>query len=189
MTIRTRATIEDLYNVPDGAKAELVDGKLVTLKPTGGDPGYAGDEIFVALREYARRTGYGRAVSDNKGFRVSLPHRESFSSDAALYVGPNPGMKFYDGAPIFAAEVRSESDYGPDAEAAMARKRADYFAAGTLVVWDVDLLGDIVVRAYRAGDPERPLTFRRGDAAHAEPAVPGWTLPVIELFPAEDVRG
>ena len=42
-------------------------------------------------------------------------------------------MKFYDGAPIFAAEVRSESDYGPDAEAAMARKRADYFAAGTLV--------------------------------------------------------
>jgi Uma2 family endonuclease len=182
MTIRTRATIEDLYNVPDDAKAELVGGKLVPSRPTGGDPGYAGDEIFVALREYARRTGYGRAVSDNKGFRVSLPHRESFSPDAALYLGPNPGMKFYDGAPVFAAEVRSESDYGTEAEAAMARKRADYFAAGTLVVWDVDLLGEIVVRSYRAGDPERPFIFRRGDVAHAEPAVPGWTLPVDNLF-------
>lgn len=182
MTVQTRATIEDLYNLPDGAKAELVDGKLVLLMPTGGDPGYAGDEIFVALRAYARRTGHGRAVSDNKGFRVSLPHRESFSPDAALYIGPDPGMRFYDGAPVFAAEVRSERDYGPPAERDLARKRADYFAAGTLVVWDVDLLGEIVVRSYRASDPDRPFSFRRGELAHAEPAVPGWTLPVDDLF-------
>jgi len=185
MGSETRVASDDLYHVPGDAKAELVDGMVVTVPASGGDPGYAGDEIFVSLREYARRTGYGRAVSDNKGFRVSLPHRESFSPDAALYVGPNPGMKFYDGAPIFAVEVRSESDYGPDAEAAMARKRADYFAAGTLVVWDVDLLGDVVVRSYRADVPQRALLFRRSEAAHAEPAVPGWILPIDELFPAD----
>jgi len=50
------------------------------------------------------------------------------------------GMRFASGAPIFAVEVRSENDYGPAAERAMAAKRADYFACGTLVVWDVDLL-------------------------------------------------
>lgn len=182
MTVQTRATIDDLYNLPADAKAELVDGKLVLLMPTGGAPGYAGDEIFASLREYARRTRHGRAVSDNKGFRVALPNRESFSPDAAFYVGPNPGMKFYEGAPIFAAEVRSERDYGADAELALARKRADYFAAGTLVVWDVDLLGAAVVRSYRASAPEQPLTFGRDDIAHAEPAVPGWSLPVADLF-------
>jgi Uma2 family endonuclease len=91
-------------------------------------------------------------------------------------------MKFLVGAPIFAAEVRSENDYGPAAERKMAAKRADYFAAGTLVVWDVDLLSEDAVRVYRASDPDRPTIYRRGDIAEAEPAVPGWRMPVNDLF-------
>jgi Uma2 family endonuclease len=83
------------------------------------------------------------------------------------------------------AEVRSDEDYGPVAERAMADKRADYFAAGTLVVWDVDVLREQVVRVYRASDPARPVTYRRGEVAEAEPAVPGWSMPVADLFPPE----
>ena len=64
----------------------------------------------------------------------------------------------------------------------MAAKRADYFAAGTLVVWDVDVLNDEVVRVYRATDPEHPTIYRRGELAEAEPAMPGWSMPVEELF-------
>jgi Uma2 family endonuclease len=67
----------------------------------------------------------------------------------------------------------------------MIAKRADYFAAGTLVVWDVDLLSDDVVRVYRSNEPEKPTIFRRGQVAEAEPAVPGWTMPVNDLFPDE----
>jgi Uma2 family endonuclease len=182
METRHRATIEDLYHVPDNGKAEIVDGELVQMAPTGGDPGFAGDEIFASLRIHARRTGVGRAVSDNKAFRVNLPNRESLSPDAGLFIGPSPGMKFYEGAPIFAVEVRSEGDYGPGAEAKLAAKRKDYFAAGTQVVWDVDLLSEDVVRVYRVSDPETPTVYRRGDTAEAEPAVPGWSLRVDELF-------
>ena len=65
---------------------------------------------------------------------------------------------------------------------AIAAKRADYFAAGTLVVWDVDMLSPHVVRVYRASDPQNPKVYSRGDVAEAEPAVPGWTLPVDDLF-------
>ena len=54
MSTTTRATIEDLYKV--AGKAELVNGEIVHMPPTGDDPGYAGDEIFVSLREYAKRT-------------------------------------------------------------------------------------------------------------------------------------
>jgi Uma2 family endonuclease len=64
----------------------------------------------------------------------------------------------------------------------MAAKRADYFATGTKVVWDVDLLGDDVVRVYRATDPQQATVYRRGELAEAEPAVPGWTMNVNELF-------
>ncbi|HSH78399.1 MAG TPA: Uma2 family endonuclease [Herpetosiphonaceae bacterium] len=140
MSAKTEATLEDLLAVPDNAKAELVDGEVVPMSPTGGLPGYAADEIYASLREYARRTGSGLAVGDNRAFVVNLPNRKSFSPDAAYYTGSRPTMRYFDGAPVFAVEVRSENDYGGQAEREIARKRADYFAAGTLVVWDVDLL-------------------------------------------------
>ncbi|HKY42047.1 MAG TPA: hypothetical protein VJM50_03070, partial [Pyrinomonadaceae bacterium] len=81
--------------------------------------------------------------------------------------------------------VRSEGDYGPRAERAMAAKRADYFATGTLVVWDVDLLSDNVIRVYRATEPGTPAIYRHGENAEAEPAVPGWSIAVDDLFPEE----
>jgi Uma2 family endonuclease len=91
-------------------------------------------------------------------------------------------MKFFEGAPAFAAEVRSENDYGPRAEREIAQKIADYLATGTQVVWDVDLLGEDTIKVHRASDPNTPTIYRRGEIAEAEPAVPGWTMPVDDLF-------
>ena len=175
-----RATIEDLYKTP--GKAELVNGNLVLMPPTGIDLGNAATEILVSLYRYVRHSDRGRAFGDNVGFLVDLPNRQSFSPDAAYCADDQRGMKFYQGAPAFAVEVRSENDYGPAEERTMAAKREDYFAAGTQVVWDVDLLGEDAVRVFRASDPDHPTVYRRGDTAEAEPAVPGWTMPVDDLF-------
>ncbi len=179
MSTKTRATLEDLYKVE--GKAELVNGEIVHMPPSGDEPSSAGFEIAANLKDYARRIGRGRAYPDGTGFHVNLPHRESFSPDAAYHVGSRTGMRFLEGAPIFAVEVRSDNDYGPAAERAMAAKRTDYFACGTLVVWDVDLLSQDVIKSYKATAPEHPVIFRRGDIADAEPAVPGWRMPVKDL--------
>ena len=109
MTTRTSSTIDALYRVRDNAKAEIVDGALVPMSPTGGLSGLA-------------------------------------------------------------------------ATAEMAAKRADYFAAGTRVVWDVDLISTEVVRVYRTDSPLVPTVYRRGAEAEAETAVPGWRMAVDELF-------
>jgi len=180
MVTKTRATYDDLMQVE--GKAEIIDGEIVEFMATGAMPGYAGDEIFVWLREYARRTRSGTAIGDNKGFKVNLPRRQSFSPDAAYYVGKSPKMDFYEGAPLFAVEVRSKNDYGATAEREMATKRDEYFLAGTKVVWDVDVLGEIVVRKYTAEAPDTPTEFRRGEVADAEPALPDWTIPIDALF-------
>lgn len=180
MSTKTEATIEDLYKL-DG-KGEIVNGEVVPMSPTGQSPHHAARAIFISLYEYERRTRSGYATTDNAGFAVDLPRRKSFSPDAAFYLGEVSGMKFFDGAPAFAAEVRSENDYGSKAERRMAEKRADYFAAGTLVVWDVNLLSEEVVRVYRAGEQETPKMYRRGETAEAETAVPGWSMPVDDLF-------
>jgi Uma2 family endonuclease len=182
MSTRNEATIEDLYNVHEDGKAEIVDRELVLMSPTGDLPSSAASEVAVSLREYARRTKTGRAYIDNTAFIVNLPHRKSFSPNAAFYIGPRAGGKFLDGAPIFAVEVRSEGDYGRADQERSARKRADYFAAGTLAVWDVDVLRDGIIRCYRADNPDVPRVFQRGESADAEPALPGWTMPVDDLF-------
>jgi Uma2 family endonuclease len=184
MATLTSPLVDALYRI-DG-KAEIIEGKIVHQMATGRKPAYAAGEVFFYLRLHVRENNLtGIAVPDNAGFLVNLPNRSSFSPDAAYYIGPNSGMRFFEGAPAFAVEVRSENDYGVTAEAEMAAKRRDYFAAGSLVVWDVDLLSETeIVRKYTAeSGTDRPAaTFQRGETADAEPAVPGWTMPINDLF-------
>jgi len=137
------ALVAELYTV--ACKAEIVGGEIVMMSPTGYEPGRAAGTIYISLRAYESQTE-GFAIPDNVAFLVDLPNRKSFSPDAAFHTGPSTGMKFLDRAPDFAAEVRSEGDYGPAAEREMKQKRADYFAAGTQVVWDVDLLGEDIIQ-------------------------------------------
>jgi Uma2 family endonuclease len=182
MSTKREATVEDLYRVPEDGKAELVNGELVLMSPGGGSHGRATLKIVVSLYEYERRTKRGWAIPDSVGFLVNLPHRRSFAPDAAFYTGPPFGAKFIEGAPVFAVEVRSDEDYGPAAERRMAEKRADYFAAGTRVVWDVDVLRDGRIRVYRAARPDDPAVYSRGEVAEADDALPGWRFPVDDLL-------
>jgi len=175
--------LDDLYRTP--GKAELIGGRVVQQMATGLFPSRVAFRIARSLDDHANQTGKGEAFPDNTGFAVAeLPSgRESFSPDASYYDGPLPvnPMRFIEGPPTFAAEVRSENDYGDVAEAEMADKRADYFAAGTGVVWDVDPLAQCI-HVHKASDPSRPISYHRGQVAEAEPAVPGWRVAVDWIF-------
>jgi Uma2 family endonuclease len=174
---QTRASIDDLSRWP--GKAELIGGRIVPLMVTGRRSNRVAAKIFRSLDDYARASGIGEAYTDDMGFAIPmLPSgRESFSPDASYYVGPFPAddMRFIQGPPTFAVKVRSENDYGTAAEAEMSFKRSEYFAAGTVVVWDVDPVNDVIT-CYRAADPTKSAVFSRGDVADAEPAVAGWRV-------------
>lgn len=176
-----QATLADLARTP--GKAELIGGRIVELMATGRRPNRVAGRIYRSLDDFATATGKGEAYTDNMGFAVPrLPSgRESFSPDASYYDGPFPAddMRFNEGAPNFAVEVRSDTDYGPAADLEYEEKRRDYFQAGTLVVWDVDPLAETVT-CHRPGVD--PVTFVRGDVADAEPAVPGWRVAVDDVF-------
>jgi Uma2 family endonuclease len=182
-TVPKRETLDDLYRTP--GKAELIGGRIVEQMATGIRPNEVAGNIYTDLRGYAARNKRGKAFTDNIGYAVPelLSGRESFSPDASYYDGPLPTnlMRFVDGPPTFAAEIRSENDYGQAAEDELAAKRKDYFEAGTLVVWDVDPVAE-TVSCYRASDPTNAGVFRRGDIAEAEPAVPGWRIAVDSIF-------
>jgi Uma2 family endonuclease len=177
------ATIDDLSRI-DG-KAELIDGRIVPLMPTGRLPNRIAFRIAKCLDDHAEATHQGEVYTDNMGFTVPKlsSGRESFSPDASYYLGsfPTNEMRFIKGPPTFAVEVRSENDYGDAAEERLASKRADYFEAGTLVVWDVDPR-DRVVRSYQREAPQFSKVFGPGQEADAEPAVSGWRMPVDRIF-------
>ena len=102
MSTTTRATIDDLHKVE--GKAELVNGEIVEMPPSGDEPGRASLRVAARLLAYEERTGTGRAYPDGTGFHVNLPHRAAFSPDAAYHIGPPTGMEFLEGAPVFAVE-------------------------------------------------------------------------------------
>jgi len=183
MILQRRATVDDLAKFH--GKSELINGKVVEFMPTRRRPGRVALEIAVHLRDYARQAGHGEAHGDNVGYVVPelSSGRESFSPDASYYDGPRQAddMKFIDGPPTFAVEVRSEGDYGPAADAEYAAKRADYFEAGTRAVWDVDPVAQTITH-YWADPPTSPAVFKPGDHAATEPALPGWRMPVADLF-------
>jgi Uma2 family endonuclease len=180
---RARATLDDLYRTR--GKVELIGARIVSFMPTGMLPADISGRIYRSLAEYADETKIGRAYGENLGYAIAMlpSERESFSPDASFHRGPFPQnrMRFIAGSPHFAVEVRSENDYRPSAELKIAEKQADYFLAGTEVVWDVDPLAECI-HVFRASNPEHPTTYRRGDMAEAEPAVPGWSVSVDWIF-------
>ncbi len=174
-----RATVDDLYKEP--GQAELIGGSIVRFMPMGHKPNRVAGSITRGLADFAEETGRGEAFTSTIAFAVPelASGRESFSPDASYFDGafPDNPMRFIEGPPTFAVEVRSENDD----ETEMADKRADYFEAGTKVVWDVDPESE-VIHKYVHSDPSKPVTFARGQTADAEPALPGWKVDVDWIF-------
>ncbi len=180
MATKTEAKIEDLYNVE--GQAELVNGKIVRMPLHVEAVARAIGNAKMSLYEYSENGKKGLPLGSTVAYIVDLPHRKAFCPDLAFYTGTEHSMEFPKGAPIFVAEFRDPDNYGPVAERKIADKINDYFAAGTEVVWDVDLQAKAVVRVYRKDTPDESTVYRRGEVAEAKPALPGWSMPVADLF-------
>jgi Uma2 family endonuclease len=182
MIVQRRATVDDLYGIE--GKAELIGGRIVRYMASGYLASRVSSRIYLKLEEFAQANS-GVAAPDGLGYEIPeiSSGRESFEPDASSYAGPLPAnrQRFIAGPPAFAVEVRSENDYGAAADADYVAKRADYFEAGTLTVWDVDPVARTVAR-YTADASTTPTVFRDGDTADAEPAVRNWRVDVSWLF-------
>jgi Uma2 family endonuclease len=178
-----RATIQELHEIE--GQAELIDGRIVRLPFHNVRTAQIVMAIVFSIYDAPPEPHQGEVFMSTLAYVVPrLPSgRKSFCPDASYYAGPAPAnpMSFIEGAPDFAVEVRDERDDDPAREQTRIAKRSDDFAAGSLVVWDVDP-DDEVVRVYRSNDPSSPVTYARGQIAEAEPAVPGWRIEVDAIF-------
>lgn len=174
------ATEADVLAPPDGVKrlCELVDGVLVE-KPMGYFESRLAAVLIGYLEIFLRAHDLGIVLGEAATLRLSpgLVRLPDVSFVAWTHF-PNrllPAAGVPDLAPDLAVEVLSPSNTPKE----MARKRREYFAAGTTLVWEVDPDARTVT-VYTEADQSVVLDESR--AIDGATVLPGFALPIREWF-------
>lgn len=173
----SRMTAEELLLLPaDGMRHELVRGELTTMAPAGSRHGLIAGRIAVHLGHHILECRLGDYLVADTGFVLSRDPDTVRAPDGA-YVRRGRAVNergYFEGAPDLVVEVVSPSDRFSDVE----EKVSEYRRAGTqrVIVVDPD-----TERAWiYSSSPRRDLTI--DDSLDGGDVVPGWTLPLRELF-------
>jgi Uma2 family endonuclease len=172
-------TDEELMALPkDGYKRELLQGDII-LSPAGSEHGIICVAICAELRSFARRHKAGAVFDSSTGFRLTpddlLSPDVAFVARPRLLALPRIPRGFFPGAPDLVVEVLSPSDT-PDR---MHEKLSLYFAHGCRLAWVINPRERNAL-VYRT--PEADRLLRVTDALDGEDVLPGFRLPLAELF-------
>lgn len=174
------ATEADAYRINEHERlCELVDGTIVELA-VGLPQGYFGSLVAFYLHAFVLPRKLGIVVQPDAMFRMYLGNlREpdvSFTRKARL---PNPIPQIGGWCPDLCVEVLSPDNTRSE----MDKKRDEYFRSGCELVWEFDIVRR-VVDVYTNATTFTTLT----EAATLDglTVLPGFTLPLAELFSAFD---
>lgn len=174
-------TADELLHLPDdGMRHELIRGVLHTMPPAGSDHCEQTSIFDGSLGPYVRRNKLGRVLAGEPGFVLATDPDTVRAPDVAFLTRENapkgrlPGG-YLRGIPDLAVEVISPNDR----YTRVAQKVAEWLEYGTRLVFVVDPRRETVA-VHRPGQPV--VTLGRDDTLTAEELVPGWSLPVRELF-------
>ena len=177
--LQTYVTADELYAMPDdGFRYELVRGELVKMPPAGAMHGSIESEFNFHLRSYVKSSRLGEVFGSDTGFQLAPDHvlapDASFVSQSRI---PASGLpeRFFPGAPDLAVEVISPSER----ERHISEKIDDYLQYGCKMV--------VVIRPrtrrVEVHTPNRDVQIlESGDVLDGGDAVPGWQLPVNDIF-------
>jgi Uma2 family endonuclease len=174
-------TVDELLHMPDdGMRHELVRGELRTMTPAGFEHGRVSVRLGRLLDAHVEETGIGVAAGAETGFVLSsdpdtvrAPDAAFVSKERADAVGRI--VKYWPGAPDFAAEVISPNDTFHEVQ----EKALEWLAAGTIAVLVLDP-DQHTATVYR-GQGDTHINNAE-DTLDLSDAVPGFTVPVARLF-------
>jgi Uma2 family endonuclease len=178
MAVDTKlTTAEELIRLPSGeARYELIDGELITMSPSGAEHGDVAAEIGARLREYVRTHRLGKTYAAETGLVISrdpdtvrAPDASFVRADRVVNV-----RTYFPGAPDLAVEVLSPNDRASEVEA----KVRQWLESGTRMVMVVDP----ETRTATVHTATATSRLSIGDALDGGDVVPGWRLPLAEIF-------
>jgi len=158
---------------------ELVRGELIRKPFLEHLIGFYTANIGAELAMFVQANRLGRAYSPNAGFllerdpdTVLAPSASFVSQKRVDAVGDADG--FFPGAPDFVVEVISPSDRLTD----VYDKVEEWLNAGTLMVAVVNPRN----RTVSVHTPDAVITLNEDDTLDGADIVPGWQLPVADIF-------
>jgi Uma2 family endonuclease len=184
-TTTTSMTVAEFLALPDdGIHRELIRGELREYPMTtrGGPHGWVTSNLARLLGNWLQGQPAPRGRLYTGEARVYLRHFPSSMVGIDLaYITPEhaartaPAAPYIDGPPVLAVEILSPSD----TMEGIAEKVADYLDAGVALVWEVNAYYKTVT-VHRPEAP--PLFFNEQQDLTAEPHLPGFRVPVAEIF-------
>lgn len=163
---------------------EIIDGEKVEMPPMSADSQFIASQIAYHLNDFGRRASIGTAVTEVL-IKLVLPFDRNRKPDVVFvpfsqWPGGRlpPATNAWDVLPSVCIEVVSPSDTADEIET----KRGEYLAAGIRSVWVVyPRHGRIYV--HERSDAVRVV--QRADTLDGGEVLPGFRLPLAELFPAQ----
>jgi len=175
---------------------EFVNGQLKELNVSAKSSGVGG-EVFAEIKLFCRKQYPGWVFPADTSFRCFPDDERKFRKpDSAFIAFERYTAEQYDSeghisvCPDLAVEVVSPNDLAADVN----QKVADWLRAGVRLLWVIDPDTKTIV-GYRADRPNVADVFREADTLTGEPVLPGFAVPVADLFrlpaiaPAADAAG
>ena len=178
-TATTIMTGEDLFELGDIGRTELVKGELIRMAPTGHLHGYIELRFGKALSIFVDEHKLGRVLSGEVGLYTQRDPDTVRGADVAFISNERLAQvqshSFLDVAPELIVEILSPDDrwYAVNA------KLTEYFDVGVQMVWVADP-HQRQVRVYRSLTEVDILTV--DDTLSGGDVLPGFSVPVAELF-------
>jgi Uma2 family endonuclease len=171
---------ELLEHQPPHMRSELVRGSLRVREPAAYQHGKLAIIIGAALHAWVAPRGLGDVVGAETGFTL-LRHPDTVrAADAAFIsaarVPPATTVGFAELAPDLVVEVLSPSDRQAD----VLEKVDDWLSAGVQLVWLIDAHSRYATVHRLDGSVAAKSS---GEALDGEAVLPGFVLPLSELFP------
>jgi Uma2 family endonuclease len=181
----TEADVIAAMEAPRKRLCELIDGVLVE-KAMGYSESVLATALIAALWSFVRPHNLGLVTAPDGTMRlwagrVRMPD-VAFTSWDRMPGRRRPPQPIPDLAPDLAVEVLSRSNTAAE----MRLKRQDYFTARVRLVWEVDPEAR-TVSVYTA--PDGPTVLTEADTLDGGGVLPGFTLPLRDLFGELDRQG
>lgn len=172
-------TDAEFMALPDGERYELVNGELVDMGNSGMEHGFIASVLNVRIGGYVLERGLGVVCDSSTAFTLKSGNKRSpdlsFVAKERLQGLKRLPKGYFQGAPDLAVEVISPSNTYEEIHT----KLMEYFDNGCRLTW-VIVPDEQYVLVYHQPQPERLLKL--ADSLDGEEVIPGFALPLAELF-------
>ncbi len=173
-------TPDDLEQMSEEGRLELVRGEVLDRAPTGFEHGAIVAKLTMLMNHHATTRRLGKVVTGDVGFHLAEEPDLVRAPDVAFLPSDSvptglAGRRFVEGAPVVVVEVVSPTDRAVD----IFERVDDYLNAGARIIW---VVYPSLQQVVEYSSPGESRILRPGEKLDGGGVFPGFSCPVGDIF-------